>query len=151
MDPLPTFAECARILRPGGVFAAYDFDWPPATSFWEADRAYVDCMARARELEVGHNVTEGLRQWDKEGHLERMRASGSFRHVRECLLSHRDGGDAERLVGLFLSQGYVRSLLKAGLSEDELQIPRLRQAAAASFGQATSIWHWSARVRIGIA
>ena len=26
MEPAPTFAEAARILRPGGVFAAYDCD-----------------------------------------------------------------------------------------------------------------------------
>src|SRR5439155_1377999 len=30
MEPAPTFAEAARILRPGGVFAAYDYDWRPA-------------------------------------------------------------------------------------------------------------------------
>src|SRR5690606_15398774 len=29
MEPEPTFAEMARILRPGGVFAAFDCDWPP--------------------------------------------------------------------------------------------------------------------------
>jgi SAM-dependent methyltransferase len=150
MDPNPTFAECVRILRPGGVFAAYDYDWPPATSFWEVDLAYEECMARARDLEKRHNVTEGLRQWDKEGHLRRMRESGCFRHVFECLLSHRDKGDAERYVGLFLSQGYVRSLLKAGLSEDDLQIPRLRSVADDAFGFSAPVWHWSARVRIGI-
>jgi len=31
MEPEPTFAEIARILRPGGVFAAIDCDWPPVT------------------------------------------------------------------------------------------------------------------------
>jgi SAM-dependent methyltransferase len=151
MDPAATFAECARILRPGGVFAAYDYDWPPATSFWEADRAFGECMERARGLERLHAAGEDLRQWDKEGHLARMRASGRFRHVFECLLSHRDAGGAERLVGVFMSQGYVRSLLKRGLSEDDLHVPRLREAASGSFGRSESVWHWSARVRIGVA
>jgi ubiquinone/menaquinone biosynthesis C-methylase UbiE len=30
MEPTSTLAEIARILRPGGLFAAYDYDWPPA-------------------------------------------------------------------------------------------------------------------------
>jgi SAM-dependent methyltransferase len=30
MEPGPTFAEAARLLRPAGVFAVYDYDWPPA-------------------------------------------------------------------------------------------------------------------------
>lgn len=47
MDPVSTFAEVARILRPGGVFAAIDCDWPPsvgsarAEQSWHAARATV--------------------------------------------------------------------------------------------------------------
>src|SRR3984893_18785877 len=37
MEPTSTLAEVARILRPGGLFAAYDYDWPP-TLHWELDR-----------------------------------------------------------------------------------------------------------------
>src|SRR5215218_6553705 len=42
MEPEPTFAEVARILRDGGVFAAYDYDWPPVVDpeLDEAFRAY---------------------------------------------------------------------------------------------------------------
>ena len=29
MEPVSTLAEVARILRPGGVFASFDADWPP--------------------------------------------------------------------------------------------------------------------------
>ena len=31
MEPSTTFIEVARILRIGGVFAAYDYEWPPTT------------------------------------------------------------------------------------------------------------------------
>ncbi|HKB90297.1 MAG TPA: class I SAM-dependent methyltransferase, partial [Opitutaceae bacterium] len=40
MEPHATFQETARILKPGGVFAANDYDWPPTTGSWEADAAY---------------------------------------------------------------------------------------------------------------
>jgi SAM-dependent methyltransferase len=46
MEPEATFAEVARILRPGGVFAAIDCDWPPAIGNAEVERAWL----RGREL-----------------------------------------------------------------------------------------------------
>jgi len=132
------------------VFAAYDYDWPPSTGFWELDRAFTRCMELARSLEVERGTAKKVPQWDKAGHLERMAGSGRFRYVRECVLSHRDEGGAERFVGLYLSQGSVRSLLKLGLSEGELQMGELRSAARRAFGESSSTWLWSARVRTGI-
>jgi hypothetical protein len=40
MEPTATFAEVARILRPGGVFAAIDCDWPPAVGNARAEQAW---------------------------------------------------------------------------------------------------------------
>ncbi|HZX54920.1 MAG TPA: class I SAM-dependent methyltransferase [Ilumatobacteraceae bacterium] len=40
MDPTPTFLEIARILRPGGVFAAIDCDWPPSVGNAIAEQAW---------------------------------------------------------------------------------------------------------------
>ncbi len=153
MDPSPTFVESARILRDGGVFAAYDYDWPPSTSSWEVDLAYTECMALARRLERERGIVESLKRWNKSGHLGRMQESGCFRYTRECLLHHVEEGDADRVVGVFLSQGHVRSLLKLGLTEEDLQVPRLRSVAERAFGSRparSSRWFWSSRVRIGV-
>jgi SAM-dependent methyltransferase len=38
-EPAGTMAEIGRILRPGGVFAAYDYDWPPMVH-WETNQAF---------------------------------------------------------------------------------------------------------------
>lgn len=150
MDPLPTFREIARILRPGGVFAAYDYDWPPATSSWEVDLAYTECMELGRRLERERGVSAGLRQWEKSGHLSRMQESGCFRYVREVAMHHHDEGDAGRIVGLLLSQGYVQSLLKAGLGEEDLRIDHLRAIALRELGTSPAPWFWSARVRLAV-
>jgi SAM-dependent methyltransferase len=40
MEPSSTFAEVARILRPGGVFAALDCDWPPSIGNAAAEQAW---------------------------------------------------------------------------------------------------------------
>ena len=37
MEPVSTLAEVARILRPGGVFAALDADWPPVSGVTAAE------------------------------------------------------------------------------------------------------------------
>ena len=40
MEPASTFAEVARLLRPGGVFAAIDCDWPPSVGHARAEQAW---------------------------------------------------------------------------------------------------------------
>ena len=57
MEPTATLAEVARILRPGGVFAAIDCDWPPAVGSAEAEQAWSDCRATIRVLE--RRIAEG--------------------------------------------------------------------------------------------
>ncbi|HVD42390.1 MAG TPA: class I SAM-dependent methyltransferase, partial [Gaiellaceae bacterium] len=102
MEPAPTLAEIARILRPGGVFAAYDYDWPPV-AHWEVEAAFEELLVRvldSRKDRLGYvSIAE------KEGHLERMRASGLFRFTREAHVHSRETGGAERIVGMAFSLG----------------------------------------------
>jgi len=150
MAPRPTFVEAARVLRPGGVFACCDYDWPPMTGRWEVDLAFEQCLTRIEILERELGLAQRLQRWDKSGHLARMKASGCFRYVREALLHHSDSGNGERLVGLLLSQGSTMDVLKSGQSEEQLGIAELRQVAERTLGMAHRPWHWSARVRIAV-
>jgi len=149
MEPAPTFAEVARILRPGGVFAAYDCDWPP-TFDWEVEQAYKICLAQALIAEQARGLSRNVHAWDKREHLERMRASGHFRFTKEILLHHVEQGSAERLVGLALSQGQLATLLKAGASEQEIGITALRDIAHHLLGDTAVQWYWSYRMRVGV-
>ena len=149
MEPAPTFAEVARILRPGSVFAAYDCDWPP-TFNWQAEQAYRDCLNQATQLLKTGGQARDVRAWDKREHLDRIRASGHFRYTREIVLHHVEQGNADRLVGLVLSQGHIATLLKAGLSEDQIGITALRNTLGQLLGGATQPWYWSYRVRLGV-
>jgi hypothetical protein len=150
MEPVATFAESARILKPGGVLAACDYDWPPTTPSWEADAALLSCMRTARRFEKKLGLTAGLRQWDKDGHLKRMEDSGRFRYTKEVLAHHQDEGNADRLVGLLLSQGYVQSVLRSGIEEAALGIDTLRNTAQHELGDAPRPFIWSARIRVGV-
>lgn len=149
MEPEQTFAEVARLLRPGGLFAAYDCDWPP-TFHWEVEAAYRETMQRVEALGGARNAYAGVRRWEKSGHLERMRASERFRYVREVLVHAWDEGDAERLLGLCRSMGSVATLLKLGLGERELGLASLQAVAQRALGSERVPWLWSYRVRLGV-
>lgn len=149
MEPEPTFVEVARLLRPGGLFAAYDCDWPPAMD-WEVELAYNAFIESATALGNKLGLYAEVRQWDKAGHLARMRASGCFRYAREIVVHHIERGDVERLVGLALSSGGVATLLKHGLSEEEIGVDELRAVAERAWGHRSVPWYWSYRVRLGV-
>src|SRR6185369_14316282 len=85
MEPEPTFAEAARILRPGGIFAAYDYDWPPLVDP-EVDEAFIAHRERRAELRAKRGIQRGADRSAKHEHLERLRASGRFRLCREVVL-----------------------------------------------------------------
>ena len=52
MEPGPTVAEVARILRPGGVLAVIDADWPPVAGIARAEAAWVAVHRRIRVFET---------------------------------------------------------------------------------------------------
>jgi SAM-dependent methyltransferase len=138
--------EIARVLRPGGVLASYDCDWPPCID-WETDAAYLAADTRVRELEAARGLEPP--RADKAGHLARMRASGLFRHTTEIAVHGLEQGDGDRLVALALSQGGAVALLAAGATEDELGLTGLREVAARRLPQPRT-WWWTYRIRLGV-
>ncbi|MCC7448151.1 MAG: class I SAM-dependent methyltransferase [Anaerolineae bacterium] len=149
MEPTGTFAEVMRILRPGGVFAALDNDWPP-TMDWEAMQAYETYIDNAEKLAREKGMVKDVRKWDKAGHLARMQASGRFRYITEFAVHHTEPGSAERLVGMALSQGVSQTLLKNGLPEEQFGVTALREIAQRTLGDTEQAWHFTYRVRVGV-
>ncbi|CAN5683039.1 hypothetical protein BH10CHL1_BH10CHL1_37390 [soil metagenome] len=150
MEPQATFQEVKRILQPGGVFAAYDYDWPPTIERWEAEAAYALCSAKAQQLEKERRLSADVKQWGKNQHVARMQASDCFRYTKEIVVHQLDSGNAERLIGLLLSQGGIMTLLKNGVSEAELGIDLFRETVQQLLGDSPQRWYWSSRMRIGI-
>jgi SAM-dependent methyltransferase len=146
MEPGPTLAEAARILRPGGVFAAYDYDWPPVCH-WEVEAAFEEMLRRVGKRRAG---PRGGMRYAKDGHLGRIRESGHFRYVREVVLHSRELGSAERIVGMALSLGPMIVLLGEGVSEEEIGLAALREAAAQALGDREVEIFLGYRVRLGV-
>jgi hypothetical protein len=148
MEPEPTLAEAARILRQGGVFAAVDCDLPPAFD-WEVEAAYREMQGRVKAFEERPEFARAVR-WDKAGHLGRMKESGRFSFVREVVLHGLEQGGAERLEGLARSLGGVSVLLGAGVSEQDIGLSGLVQTARRILGDAIVLWVIGYRVRLGV-
>ena len=145
MEPVATLAEAARLLRLGGVFAAYDYDWPPIV--------HPDVEAAFEELVRRIGMRRALRgqpRHTKDMHLDRIRESGHFRFVREIVLHSQERGSAERVVGMALSLGPLSVMLNEGVSEEELGLAQLREAAAAALGDREVEIFLSYRVRLGV-
>jgi len=141
MEPGPTFAEIGRILRPGGIFCAYEYVHLQ-TPLWEPEAAWHDVIVAKRRLREERRLGNPAYPVT----LERLRESGIFSMVRELALHSVERGDGERLVQLALSEGSLITLLEAGVSEDEVGLDRLREVAR---GMASVPWWIGYRAWIG--
>jgi ubiquinone/menaquinone biosynthesis C-methylase UbiE len=149
MEPEATFAEAARILRSGGLFMAYDYDWPPTVP-WQVEQAYHDVIARFRRIRVERAIERGVKSWSKDKHLTRIQESGQFRYVKELAVHHTEEGNAERFIALTLSYGIARYLKHGYLTEQEVGLDHLKRLAYDFIGAESIPWYFSYRIRIGI-
>jgi hypothetical protein len=150
MDPASTLQEISRCLSPGGVFAAYDCDWPlvlnPAI-----EARYNGLIATSDDLLAGLQPdAEQARKWDKEGHLGRIKASGCFTYAREIVFHNTEACDAERYIGLALSQGGMQSVLKLSPASLEQDIAEFSAEVKNYFRGRTLQVLISYRMRIGV-
>jgi len=151
MEPTSTFQEVSRILRPGGVFAAWDCDWPPTTSSWKAEQAYKEFIRNAKAEGRQKGLYKDVHKWKKSEHLERMRKSEVFEFVKEIVLHQEECGNAKRLVELAVSQGHVATVLRSGqVTKEDLGFEKFQEVTQRMLGDEMNPWTFSYRVRIGI-
>jgi SAM-dependent methyltransferase len=145
-DPDRALPEVARLLRPGGVLAAYDCDWPPCID-WETGAAWETVARRVDEVQARRGLPAPHGGKD---HAGRMRRSGLFRHCAEIAVHGCEQGDAERLVTLAISaSSHAADFLASGCTEDELGITALREVAARRLAEPTT-WWWTYRIRLAV-
>ena len=144
-DAARALPEIVRILRPGGVFAAYDYDWPPCID-WETDEVFAAFDQKVEELESARGTRP---PHAGKQHLDRIAGSGLFRYAREIALHSRDRGDGQRITDLAMTQGGLAALLAAGATEDELGLTQLREVAARRVASPRT-WWWTYRLRIAV-
>jgi SAM-dependent methyltransferase len=149
MDPAPVLAEAARLLRPGGVFAAYDYDVPPVVQP-EVDEAFAALLAARQAARQRLRLHAGAATWPKQRHLDQIRSSGHFRFARELVCHGFDESSAERVVGLAESIGGPRALFDGSAPEVEATFARLRDVARTILGERPWPMVVCYRVRVGV-
>lgn len=150
MEPSSTLLEFARCLRKGGIFAAYDCDWPPVVHP-QVEAGYNRLIENADKLlhSLQHEE-ERASKWNKEGHLAQIQKSGHFSFSREIVFHHTENCDAHRFIGLALSQGGLQTVLKLAPERLEQDIAEFARTVEAYFAGRTLPMLLGYRMRIGV-
>jgi ubiquinone/menaquinone biosynthesis C-methylase UbiE len=149
MDRESVLAEVARILRPGGVFAAYDYDMPPVVHP-EVDRVFEKHLLLRKRFRDAHEVSAGWTRTPKAGHLDAIRESGHFAFARELVLHDEREAGAEDVVGLARSLGLVPELRALGVTEEELGLTELEEVTRRVLGGGRVPLLIGYRARLGV-
>lgn len=147
LDFAPTFEEVARILRPGGVFAAYNY-CSLVTHSPEADRAWAEVRTAVPRLRQQLDLDRDARRWPVS--RDALEASGRFRFTSETSVHSVETGNADRLVGFALSEGSVTTLLEH-VGEEAIGLDRLRTIAARTLGAEPAPWYLGYTVWLGVS
>ncbi len=127
MEPVSTIEEVDRLLTKNGVFSVYDYVWPISWD-WEAEFAYGELLRKVTDVLKSHpGPSENIVYFPKSGHRKNIENSGKFRYVTEAMFDNVEDCDAERFVGMALSQGQVQKALKGRRSEIEGAIEEYRK------------------------
>lgn len=150
MEPQSTLREFARVLRPGGVFAAYDCDWPPVIS-WEIEQQYMKLtsLGDQRAVELAPKQ-EQAHKWNKDEHLKQIQSSGLFRYAREIVFHNWETCDGARYANLALSQGSLQTAIKLGATELESEAAAFSEFVEKAFAGEERTILFGYRMRIGI-
>ena len=153
MEPVATLREIERILKPIGLFVSYDCQWP-VSWYWPAEQAYDRLIRTAQEVAASiPPLAQAPARYPKEKHLEHLRDSGIFAYCGTVLFDHLEHCDAERFVGIALSQGHVQDVLKAAPASLDRAIQELKstaQAGRSSVMRVSYTLHYGIRQEIGL-
>lgn len=149
MEPTSTIKEIARILRPGGVFATIDYDWPPTINL-EAEALDVVFENRAKKLleEIGGDKV--AHKWAKEEHLLQIQKSGLLKYTKEIAVHGIEKGNASRMIGLVINQSNIQILLKKGIAEEKIGLPAFCQEMKRLLRGKPQSMYFTFRIRLGI-
>jgi SAM-dependent methyltransferase len=149
MDPGAVLPEAARLLRPGGVFAAYDYDVVPVIEP-RLDAAFAANVAARGEARERLGLEAGSATWPKHEHLAQLRSSGLFGYTREVHCHAEADIDSEGLVGLAFAIGGPDAIFGEQAPEVTRTFEQLQAAAEQVLGDRPRPMLMGYTIRLGI-
>lgn len=135
MEPTPTLNEVRRIMRSGGVFAAYGYQYPLPISSWEVELAYREFRKKLDAMEADRQVGKGLKRWPWNDVFGTMQQSGMFRYEKKLYLHTTLPWDFTHFSGWVRAHGGVQFLHQQGVSYSEMGVDRLLDFAESFFDE----------------
>lgn len=148
MEPASTLREVNRLLKPGGVFAAYDCDWPPVCSV-KIEIAYEKLFAKVHKIE-NIKYSDSFIRYPKEQHLSNIKKSGFFRYVREIVFTNTEQCSAERYFDIAVSQGGLQVILKQEPEIIKTDLKEFYEVVTEDFRSAVKDIEFCYRMRLGV-
>ena len=151
MEPVSTLREIYRVLKPGGVFAAYDCDWPPVCGSAAVELAYSLLNEKENEIESANpEYKNSFIQYPKNKHLENIRNSDYFEYAREIVFFNTENCNADRYIKIALSQGGIQNILNKNPEFIEEELNTFKVVVDKYFGDKVLQIDFCYRMRIGL-
>jgi ubiquinone/menaquinone biosynthesis C-methylase UbiE len=117
MEPVETLKEVNRILKPNGIFAVLDCDWPVTISI-KSEVAYDELFSKVDYMHK-QNTSKLPKEekWSKSNHFTNIVKSNYFAYTKEILFDNQEKCNAKRFIGIALSQGHLQTLIKSNISD----------------------------------
>ena len=128
MEPVKTLKEVNRILKPKGIFAVLDCDWPVTISI-NSENAYNKLFNKVDELHEQYKKRLPKEvKWSKTNHLSNVGKNEYFDYIKEIVFDNVEKCDAKRFIGIALSQGQLQTLIKNEINDIKDEIKQLLQS-----------------------
>ena len=107
MNPEITLKEVNRILKPNGIFAVINADYPPIINK-KLEKIYLNIINKAKKKE---NFSEAIIV-NKERYIDSIRNCKLFDYCREICFSKTEKYDKDRFMSFILSHSTVQQFIK---------------------------------------
>ena len=150
LDEKEALPEFDRVLKPGGVLAACDFEFPPL-SLWKADKAYAELLQLQKEMNKKYpEMSKDVFEADKNLNLQKIKDSGYFVYSRNASFIASEKFNADRFIDLAFSQSTLNRVVKAEIPEAQAPIQKFKDAVREAFGGKTETIQFCMKMTVAV-